>query len=211
MRHGNLAVNVIWRFFTSFILGVLLTVLAGHFYPFADAPRLPSGATVVANGGRAEAFFVRLPEDRLGAARSAVTATFPRAAFAATGDDKIVAELFRIRDVDGQVIGLASRLDGTVVGNNGEPLDTADWMVVIPSRGALMLSRGSLPAGASAMPDSDRMGLDPKTSGIVVKGTEEFDGLVGFYAEQTQVEKIDDSGVIHGVLTLDTRLRGAGI
>jgi hypothetical protein len=199
------------RFLTTFIFGALLTLVAANFYPFADTPRLRSGATVVANGGRAEAFFVRLPEDRLGAPRSAATAEFPRAAFAAAGEDKIVAELFRIRDVDGRVIGLASRLDGKVAGREGRPFQVADWMVVIPSRGALFMSRGSLPADASQAISSGRMGLDPKTSGIVVKGTAEFAGLTGFYAERTDVEKIDDAGVIHGVLTLDTRLRGAGI
>jgi hypothetical protein len=202
---------LIRRFLTTFVFGVLLTLIAANFYPFKGAPRLPSGATVVANGGRAEVFFVRLPEDRLGSPRSAATAEFPRAAFAAVGERKIVAELFRLRDVDGQVIGLATRLDGTVAGSEGAASRTVDWMLVIRSRGALLMSRGSIPADNSLAISSDWMGLDAETGGIVVKGTDEFTGLVGVYVEHTEVEEIDDAGVIHGVLTLDTRLRGAGI
>ena len=52
-----------------FSIGIVLglaSVLAGAaLYPWVDHPRLPSRTRVVANGGRAEQFIVRLPLDKI--------------------------------------------------------------------------------------------------------------------------------------------------
>jgi hypothetical protein len=189
---------------------VLLTLIAAQFYPFLESIRFPSGSATLANGGREEAFYLRLPEDRLGTARSATTAAFPRPAFAANGDGKIVAELFRIRDSESRVIGLASRLRGTVAAKEGVAANVVDWVLLFPSRGALLMSQGSAPAEELPSLSSDRMGFTAANSGRIVKGTEEFAELTGFYMEHTEVEHIDDAGVVHGLVTLTTRLRGLG-
>ena len=56
------------------IIGLLLgfagTLAAAHLVPWVDPVRLPSQTTVVANGGRAERFVIRLPADRIHAAAS---------------------------------------------------------------------------------------------------------------------------------------------
>ena len=185
-------------------------MIAARFYPFPEAPRFPSGTSTLANGGREEVFYVRLPDDRLGAARSAATAAFPQPAFAPDGEDKIVAELFRIRDADSQVIGLASRLTGKVASRGDAPADLEDWMLLIPGRGTLLMSNKSLPA--EVLPDlsTGRMGFTEAESGLMVKGTEEFAELTGFYKVTTDIESMDNSGVAHGLITLTTRLRGLG-
>lgn len=197
---------MIKRFLISFALGLVLTLIAISFYPFEKAPRFPSNAVVLNNGGREEVFTIRLPDDRLGNPRSAATARFPHTAFAADGNDRIVTELFRVRDSDGLVIGLASRITGTVAGARGAT-EITDWILVLPSRGALIMSRGSVPV--AELPDlpANRLGLPAAGSGIVLQGTDEFSDLAGFYAEETLVQKVDSAGVVYGQMTLRTRLR----
>jgi hypothetical protein len=185
---------------------MVLTLIVISFYPFQKAPRFPSSAVALTNGGREEVFSVRLPDDRLGNPRSATTAAFPRTAFAADGNDRIVTELFRVRDAEGRVIGIASRISGTVAGVRGASRVT-DWMLVIPSRGALVMSRGSVPVGEMPELPANRLGLPAAGSGSVLQGTDEFSELAGFYAEEMMVEKVDSAGIVHGELTLTTRLQ----
>src|SRR5690606_19757914 len=56
---------------TAFIFGVVLglagILAAAKYAPWVSPERLPSHTSVVANGGRAEAFVIRLPADRLSA------------------------------------------------------------------------------------------------------------------------------------------------
>ncbi|HJP05222.1 MAG: hypothetical protein QF897_03585 [Gammaproteobacteria bacterium] len=197
---------MIKRFLAAFALGMVLTLIAISFYPFQKAPRFPSSAAVLNNGGREEVFFIRLPDDRLGNPRSATTAAFPRTAFASDGNDRIVAELFRVRDTEGRVIGIASRITGTVAGIRGAA-GVTDWILVIPSRGALIMSRGGVPVGEIPELPANRMGLPAPKSGIMMHGTDEFSELAGFYAEKMNIEKVDSAGIVHGELTLTTRLR----
>src|SRR5690606_32702519 len=56
---------------TAFIVGVLLgltgILAAARYVPWFSPPRLASLTSVVANGGRAEEFVIRLPADRISA------------------------------------------------------------------------------------------------------------------------------------------------
>jgi len=159
------------------------------------------------NGSREETFYIRLPDDRIGSPRAASTAPFPQRAFSPVGKERILAELFRVRDAEGTIIGLATRMNGTVPGELGEPEPVTDWMLLVPGRGALMMSRGAIATGAEREFYVDRMGFSFENSGPVVSGTGGFAGLQGFYGEETEIENIDADGQAHGVVRLVTRLR----
>jgi hypothetical protein len=194
-------------FLAAFVAGVLLTVLAARFYPLPQAPRAYSQAEVLANGGREEAFFIRLPGDRIGDPRAAATAAFPQQSFSAVGQERILAELFRVRDADGKVIGLASRMNGMVAAAGGLAESVTDWMVLIPGRGALMMGRGAVATATTPEFYVDRLGFSFVNSGPVIAGTGEFAGLTGFYGEETEIEEVDESGQAFGLVTITTRLK----
>lgn len=196
-------------FLATFILGFLLALLAASVYPLPNAPRLRSDAAALANGGREESFFVRLPDDRLGSPRAAAVAEFPDQAFASTGEGRILAELFRLRDADGRVIGLASKMTGDVAVAADRARRNIDWMVLIPSRGALLGSTEGRPADTTLQYPAERMGLDMNRSGLLVHGTDEFADLTGFFMEIPTIDGMDESGQAQGQLELKFRMQGA--
>ncbi len=189
---------------------MLLTVLAAAFYPLPEPAKIYSQATVLTNGGREEVYVIRLPDDRLGSPRAAATADFPQQAFAAGGSERVLAELFRVRNAEGEIVGLATRMNGKVTGAADTPETVTDWMLLLPGRGALLMSRGSVAAGADPDFPVDRMGFSFVNSGAVVSGTGDFAGLVGFYQEETKIERVDDDGQAYGVVTLSARLLSGG-
>ncbi|MCP4000664.1 MAG: hypothetical protein GY727_07125 [Gammaproteobacteria bacterium] len=195
-------------FLATFVLGLLLTLLAAHLYPLPEAPRLPSDSIALVNGGREEAFFIRLPEDRLGRPQAAAVATFPAQSFARDGNDQILAELFHVRDAQGRVIGLASKMSGTVAVNEVRGQQNTDWMLLIPSRGGLSMSTAGLSADKERLYPANYLGLDPVKSGLILFGTDEFANLTGFFVEETEIDRIDDNGQAYGVLTLRLRMQG---
>lgn len=200
-------VLLIRLFLALFVLGLLLTGLVAKFYPFPASPRVYSQAEVLINGSREETFYIRLPDDRIGSPRAASTAAFPQQAFSPVGKERILAELFRVRDGDGTIIGLATRMNGTVPGPLGQPEPVTDWMLLIPGRGALMMSRGAIATGEEREFYVDRMGFSFENSGPVISGTGGFAGLMGFYGEETEIENVDANGQAYGVVRLVTRLR----
>src|SRR6185295_4821514 len=129
---------------TLFLLGIVFglagTLAAAHWVPWISHARLPSQTTVVANGGRAEQFLIRLPGDR-------IAATDAKAAglrsIATTGSmilpakfvsESLLVEHYKVRDATGQVVGIAARHWAS--GDHGM---TATWSLVVPARGALVL------------------------------------------------------------------------
>jgi hypothetical protein len=190
-----------------FALGVLLTLAGAYLYPFPETARSYSQSSSLPDGGREEAFFIRLPEDRIGSPRAAATAAFPTQAFAAVGADRVLAELFKLRDVDGQVIGIASRMNGVAPEMTNVAESVTDWMVLIPGRGGLTMSRGTVGKGKERDFLVDRMGLSSKNSGNVIAGTGDFAGLTGFYGEETTIDRIDPNGDAYGMVKLITRLQ----
>ena len=165
---------------------------------------------MLANGGREEVYLIRLPEDRLGSPRAGATANFPQQAFSATGQERVLAELFRVRNAAGEIVGLASRMSGSVASAANTPEVITDWMLLLPGRGALLMSYGKAMVGSDADFPSDRMGFSPANSGVVVSGTGDFDGLGGFYEEKTAIERVDVDGQAYGLITLSARLLAGG-
>ena len=107
------------------------------------------------------------------------------------------------------MIGLASKMSGTVANTDQQRRNNADWMLLIPSRGALLMSTEGRSADQERNYPTNYLGLDPTRAGVIVDGTNEFEGLVGFFIEETEVERVDENGQSFGTLSLRTRVQGA--
>lgn len=204
-------------FLLAFIGGLGGTLAGVHFAPWLKHARLPSMTSVVANGGRAEQFLIHLPADRLAAsdgtagglrAQNADRAMLLPARFVA---EPLLVEHFKVRDSGGNVVGVAARHW------NGGATPTATWSVLIPSRGALVLSAPGEPRGAletalrnrgytagSAWNGQVTVAMVREGEGTVAAGAGEFDGLAGAYTETWTVAAIDENGKISGTIELGT-------
>ncbi|MEQ8206900.1 MAG: hypothetical protein RIA65_12040 [Woeseia sp.] len=125
--------------FKTFIIGILLglaaAAAASWVLPVANPHREPSLITVQPNGGNSELFQIRIPDDRIVAGGSSGNAPTPSSLV--WPDLGIPAglelELFKIRNRDDVVIGLASRIS---VSGQVEPA-AVEWALHLPARGAL--------------------------------------------------------------------------
>ena len=182
------------------MLGLVLVLTGAYFYPLPTNVRVRSDIEPIANGGRKEDFYINLEFDRLAPAQEVLTAPFPQKALLSVGDQVVRAELFRVRNAQREVIGLASRMTGLVPDANGEPSVAINWLVLVPGRGALLLlQKPSLAAGLLA--ESVQF-----QQGDMVVGDGEFSALSGSYVEATLAEDIDGDGIDEAVLLLSTRL-----
>lgn len=204
-------------FLLALILGFGGTLAGAHFAPLLQHARLPSHTTVVANGGRAERFVIRLPADRIAATdgeagglrgTGAGAAMLLPAQFLA---EPLLVEHFKVRDSAGSVIGVAARHW------NGGAAPTTTWSLLLPSRGAIVLgsageARGALESalrtaghGAGAAWDGQiAVQMQPDGQGAVVAGTGEFVGLTGSYTETWIVTTVDEAGSVSGTIELGT-------
>ena len=208
---------------TLFLLAIVVgfggTLAAAHFVPWAAHDRLPSQTSVVANGGRAEQFVIRLPADRIavtdgkaGGLRSEQGAmTLPAKFFAAP----LLVEQFKLRDSAGQVVGVAARHWA-----NADGAPTTAWSVLIPARGALLLRAPGEAGGAleatlaragytrgSAWEGSVELAVAPSRAGVVAGGSGEFEDLAGTYTETWKVTGVDAAGELRGTIELYTVTR----
>jgi hypothetical protein len=205
-------------FLFALLLGFGGTLAGAHFAPGLKHARLPSQTSVVANGGRAEEFLIRLPADRIAAtdgeaggvrANGAAGVMLLPAQFLA---EPLLVEHFKVRDSGGAVIGIAARHWN---GTSGEA--TTTWSILIPSRGALVLSgrgedRGGLDAALRSRgysPGKDWAGtvtlpMAPDGQGVVATGTGEFEDLAGTYTETWSVAAVDEDGKLSGTIALAT-------
>ena len=203
----------------TFVCGFGGTLAGAHFVPWLQHTRLPSHTSVVANGGRAEQFLIRLPADRLAATdgeagglranglagRMALPAQFVA--------DPLLVEHFKVRDATGSVVGVAARH-----WHGAGAAATTTWSILIPSRGALVLSafgepRGALESALRANGYSPGKAWSGRISvpmiaqgqiGAVTTGTGEFEGLSGNYTEAWTVAAIDEDGRVSGTVEIDT-------
>jgi hypothetical protein len=205
-------------FFLALLLGFGGTLAGAHFAPGFKHTRLPSQTSVVANGGRAEQFLIRLPADRIAATdgeAGGVRATGAAGAMLLPAQllaEPLLVEHFKVRDAGGAVIGVAARHWN---GTSGEA--TTTWSILIPSRGALVLSargedRAQLDSalrarGYSAGKEWVGTVTLPMTGdgqGVVAAGTEEFENLLGTYTETWSVAAVDEDGKVSGTIALAT-------
>lgn len=204
---------------TVFLLAILLgfggTLAGAHYLPVTHT-RLPSQTSVVANGGRAERFIVRLPTDRIaatdaaaGGLRATGGAMAVPAQFVAS---PLLVEHFKVRDTAGIVIGIAARH-----WSESDRGLTTTWSVLIPSRGTLLLrspgeARGAIDtalqsAGYSqggAWTGDVAVTLTPKDeTGTIAAGSGEFAALSGKYTETWTLTGVE-AGEMRGTIELST-------
>jgi hypothetical protein len=206
-------------FCAGFVIGFAGVLAASHLYPWVAHARLPSQTSVITNGGRAEQFVIRLPVDRVGTAGTPATGLRSSPVFAnmalpaELAEKPILIEHFKIRDSANNVIGLAARHWSVT---SGGP-ETA-WVLMIPSRGALVLGAPGEPASAvdealrragykpgAAWEGDVRVGVgEDEDARRVVVGTEEFATLDGRYSETWHLTGVDTSGELRGTIEIDT-------
>jgi hypothetical protein len=124
--------------------------------------------------------------------------------------EPLLVEHFKVRDSLGSVIGVAARH-----WTDGSPGATT-WSVLIPSRGAFVLSapgeaRGALEGALRARGYSAGQSWEGQVevpmvqgSGTVTAGTGEFEGLTGDYTETWTVSAVDEDGKMSGTIALGT-------
>ena len=208
-------------FLAAFLTGLILTLLAAGFYPLSQNLRLRSINAPLADGGRQETFYIDLPGDLI---ESPVQAGLSAAGagLTAAGNGLLTAELFRLRNTEGVVVGTASRIVGPVTGADGRRRTARDWLLLLPNRGALMLSRGGdalvreadLPASSEAVPaDGSTVAVPKKQSrtdpsaGQVIDATDEFAGLRGTFTEAPSASPDQGDGVQRSRIELAMTLR----
>ncbi len=167
--------------FRTFVVGIVLGLLGtgalGWFVPAVDLHREQSLTSVQANGGNIEVFRVNLPRDRILVGLPDVNDSIPAgldwpgAEYA--GD--IQAELFKVRNRDNTVIGVASRLASSSDGG-----DFIEWVLHFPARGSIYA----------------QMEMTPSSSGFregrFRAGTRDFDSMIGTAREQFVAAKNGD-------------------
>jgi hypothetical protein len=205
-------------FLSAVLAGFGGTLAAAHFAPGIEHARLPSHTSVVANGGRAERFLIRLPADRIAATDGEAGGLRAHGASGAMRlpaqfvGEQVLVEHFKVRDSGGSVVGIAARH-----WNGGGAAASTTWSVLIPSRGALVLSapgeaRRALDVALRAGGHTAGKAWDGQVvvpmpregGGAVVGGTREFEGLIGTYTETWTVASVDEDGRVSGTIELGT-------
>jgi hypothetical protein len=188
-------------------------MLAGaHYYPWMEHERVPSKTSVQPNGGRVEQFVIRLPADRIdgagGSSGGRVGVVLP----APLEARPLELDHFKLRDVDGNVIGVAARhWTRSAEGAAGA------WWIVIPSRGAMLLAGdgAASPALDQALAAAGRrqglawsgdVTVTETNSGAsrIVLGSQEFAGLEGGYSERWRITGVNAEGELRGTIELAT-------
>jgi len=215
----------------SFLAGAAIILVTVGLYPLPGHTRYASNIAVVPNGGRLEEFVIRWPQDRI-----ELPATLNASADSVTSGTAILigdaspasGELFRFSDMDGNVIGIASKTTVKVQGNDGQPQSVSNWMLMIPSRGTLFLNQiNRTDLSPRLMPESPGEYILPAESagfwsgrtsyratagpaaggmGKVLRGTNEFASLSGSYSETWELDAQRPDGTAEGKITLSTLL-----
>lgn len=120
-------------------LGLVLCGAVAYFTPVTDVHRETSLVAVQPNGGVVEVFRIRIPEDRIMAGIADDAVRFPGNLKwpQELADAGVEAELFKIRNRDDAVIGVASRLVGAAVFDFGAGIESVEWVLNLPARGSL--------------------------------------------------------------------------
>ena len=183
--------------FKTFMFGLFLG-LAGtgalvHYAPVVDLHREASMITFEANVGNSEVFRINLPRDRILAGIHGKTATPPAMQWP---EDAIFAgsqaELFKLRDRNDVVVGIASRI--------ASPFEDSgafiQWMLYLPARGTMFVVLQTTPTAPGLR------------SGELRGGTGDFATLSGSVREQFIDDVADPDSETVARIQLITRLVG---
>lgn len=208
----------------GFLLGFGGIMTAAGLAPIAGHERVASRSSVANNGGRLETFIIRLPADRIAATGSVSESAFavdpltgiePPAELA---NSPFVVEQFKLRNIAGDVIGIAMRH-----WTSADDESASGWTVSIPSRGTLVWgSTGNAPAilasalagvgvqnGIAWQGELSVPFARDENEGQVLAGTEEFAGGTGFVEEVWDISGVGGTGELRGTITLNTRVSRA--
>jgi hypothetical protein len=217
-------------FYASLLAGVVVTILAAGVFPLPQHQRYRSITSVLANGGRQESFTIEWPRDRVPLTEQSPDGVLVNAGGTAIlpgpGGVAASAELFRLRDASGNVVGLASRATTNETGADGKPVQSTNWMLLLPSRGSLLLRQVNTvdttprprTLGGALAPAQDAPGFwaggtrqritgqpEAGSAGQVLAGTEEFDRLQGSYEEIWELTEVAADGATRGRIMLSTQ------
>jgi len=171
------------RLFKIFIAGILMglggAAALTYSVPAVDLHREASLMTVRPNGGNSETFRIDLPRDRILVGLVGTDNALP-AGLEWPGDERfgnLQAEMFKVRDRNNVVIGVASRL-----ANESEKTGPfIEWVLHLPARGTVYLQMDLAPSA------------EGHRNGRLVAGTRDFETLSGTVRERfiTDVENED--------------------
>lgn len=185
--------------FKSFIVGIFsgaaLAACLLYFIPAVDQHREASLVSVQANGGNTESFHANLPDDRIvvgGAGEGVFPAGLEWPGTPVLGETQ--AELFKIRNRNDVVVGVASRISGTGSATG----KVVEWTLHLPARGTLY---------ANLQPLADEGGY---RSGRLRAGTREFASMTGSFNERFEKapDEQDSDSTFEGRIQLVTALVG---
>jgi hypothetical protein len=221
-------------FYASLLAGVALTLLSAGIFPLPQHVRYRSNISVLNNGGRQEDFSIEWPRDRVQVTSPTAAGLLLNAGGVALlpGPSGVAAsaEVFRLRDASGDVVGLASRTTTNLPAVDGRPAQSTDWMLLVPSRGTLLLTQANgvdtaprpRMTGGALAPVQDAAGFWARGTryritggpgadgaGQVVRGTGEFAGLQGSYEEVWDLTEVATDGATRGRISLSTRTMAA--
>jgi len=184
--------------FKTFYFGIALGLLGAfaltYSVPVVDLHREPSLISVRPNGGNAETYRIDLPRDRILVGLAGVDNALPAGLDwpeeALFGD--LQTEMFKVRDRNDVVIGVASRLASASEATGA----FIEWTVHLPARGTVYLQMDVAPSA------------EGHRNGILMAGTREFETLSGTVIEQYLTDFEDEYLNIDGRIELITAFVG---
>lgn len=183
--------------FRIFLIGIVLGLASAgglfHLYKPVTIHRENSVLTAIPNGSVEEVFHVTLPRDLIfaGSPTQVIPAGSSWSEAGFLGDLRV--NLFKVRNENDRVVGLASRFSGR--GDDNE--NFTEWLVHLPARGSLY-----------AVMDGPRS-AEGIRSGHLQNGTREFTSRGGSIVEKFSNEKTDDEPKTIIELTFQTRIEEA--
>jgi hypothetical protein len=187
------------RLFKTGLIGIILGIAGSaalaYFVPVVDLHRERSIISVQPNGGNSETYRINLPRDRilvgLAGADSSIPAGLEWPIDTSLGNFQ--AEIFKVRDRNDVVIGVASRLASSTDASGS----FIEWTLHLPARGTMYV----------------QMEMDPTEdgyrNGFVRAGTRDFEYIGGSVSERFFAEVEAEDYDIKSRIELVTALVGS--
>ena len=181
-------------FVFGLVLGIFGTGALVWYLPAVDLHRERSLISVQPNGGNVEEFRISLPRDRIMVGLPNPEASIP-ATLGWPGERSLggmQAEIFKVRDANDTVIGVASRLASA----SEETGPFIEWTVHLPARGSMYMKMGVTPSA------------DGVRDGRMIAGTRDFLQMSGSLRERFVPDgDVDDPS--RGSIVLSAALVGS--
>lgn len=184
--------------FKTFIFGIFAGLVGAgaltYFVPAVDLHREVSLISVRANGGNSETFRIDLPRDRILIGLAGEDSALP--AGLDWPDEELLgnlqAEMFKVRDRNDAVIGVASRLASASEATG----PFIEWALHLPARGTIYLQMDLAPSA------------EGHRNGRLMAGTRDFETLSGTVREQFVTDVESEYFEIDGRIELITAFVG---